>query len=49
MKNLLSIESLTCECIEAILELAAKIKTMRGCMDKHPLRHRCWALIFTKS
>jgi ornithine carbamoyltransferase len=49
MKHLLSIESLTRECIEAILELAAKMKTMRGCLDAHPLRHRCWALIFTKS
>jgi ornithine carbamoyltransferase len=49
MKNLLSIESLTCENIEAILELAARMKTMRGCLDTHPLRHKCWALIFTKS
>jgi ornithine carbamoyltransferase len=49
MKNLLSIESLTRDCMEAILDLAAKMKTMRGCMDNHPLRHRCWALIFTKS
>jgi ornithine carbamoyltransferase len=49
MKHLLSIESLTRDNIEAILELAAKMKTMRGCLDAHPLRHRCWALIFTKS
>ena len=49
MKNLLSIESLTRDNIEAILELAAKMKTMRGCMDAHPLRHKCWALIFSKS
>ncbi len=49
MKHLLSIESLTRDNIEAILELAAKVKTMRGCLDAHPLRHRCWALIFTKS
>ena len=49
MKHLLSIESLTSDNIEAILELAAKMKTMRGCLDSHPLRHRCWALIFTKS
>lgn len=49
MKHLLSIESLTRDNIEAILELAAKMKTMRGCLDSHPLRHRCWALIFTKS
>ncbi|HSI13062.1 MAG TPA: ornithine carbamoyltransferase [Chthoniobacter sp.] len=49
MKNLLSIESLTRDNIEAILDLAAKMKTMRGCLDSHPLRHRCWALIFSKS
>ena len=49
MKNLLSVESLNCDNIEAILDLAAKMKTMRGCLDAHPLRHRCWALIFTKS
>jgi len=49
MKHLLSIESLTRDNIEAILELAAKMKTMRGCLDAHPLKHRCWALIFTKS
>lgn len=49
MKNLLSIESLTRDNIEAILELATKMKTMRGCLDAHPLRHRCWALIFSKS
>jgi ornithine carbamoyltransferase len=49
MKHLLSIESLTRDNMEAILDLAAKMKTMRGCMDTHPLRHRCWALIFTKS
>jgi len=49
MKHLLSIESLTRDNIEAILDLAAKMKTMRGCLDAHPLKHRCWALIFTKS
>jgi ornithine carbamoyltransferase len=49
MKNLLSIESLSRDNIEAILDLAAKMKTMRGCLDTHPLRHKCWALIFTKS
>ena len=49
MKHLLSIESLTSDNIEAILELAVKMKTMRGCLDTHPLKHRCWALIFTKS
>ncbi|MEI9896121.1 MAG: hypothetical protein WDN28_20215 [Chthoniobacter sp.] len=49
MKHLLSIESLTGDNIEAILELAAKMKIMRGALDAHPLRHKCWALIFSKS
>jgi ornithine carbamoyltransferase len=49
MKHLLSIESLTRDNIEAILDLAAKMKSMRGCLDAHPLRHKCWAMIFTKS
>jgi aspartate carbamoyltransferase catalytic subunit len=37
MKHLLSIESLTRDNMEAILDLAAKMKTMRGCLDTHPL------------
>jgi ornithine carbamoyltransferase len=49
MKNLLSIESLSRVQIDAILDLAAEMKRMRGCHDSHPLRHQCWALIFTKS
>lgn len=49
MKNLLSIESLSSEEILAILELGAKMKTQRGRLDKHPLRHQCWAMMFSKS
>ncbi len=49
MKNLLSIESLTRTEIESILDLAAEMKATRGRHAAHPLRHQCWALIFTKS
>jgi ornithine carbamoyltransferase len=49
MKHFLSIESLTRAEIEAILDLAVVMKTTRGHHAEHPLRHQCWALIFTKS
>lgn len=49
MKHLLSIESLSREEILAILDLAKSMKTNRGRLDKHPLRHQCWALMFSKS
>ncbi len=49
MKHLLSIESLSRDEMLAILDLAARMKTMRGRLDKHPLRHQCWALMFSKS
>jgi ornithine carbamoyltransferase len=49
MKHLLSIESLSREEILAILDLAAEMKTSRGRLAKHPLRHQCWALMFSKS
>src|SRR5687768_18426249 len=49
MKNLLSIESLTRDQIYTILDLADQMKATRGRHEKHPLRHQCWALIFTKS
>ena len=49
MKNLLSIESLTAEEIRSILADTAKMKATRGNHDSHPLRHQCWALIFSKS
>jgi len=49
MKHLLSIEVLTGDDIHAILDLAAEMKTTRGRHAAHPLRHQCWALIFSKS
>jgi ornithine carbamoyltransferase len=49
MKNLLSIESLTREEILAVLDDTAVMKSTRGRHAAHPLRHRCWALIFSKS
>src|SRR2546427_1545479 len=49
MKHLLSIESLPVEDIRRILDLSAKMKAERGRHGEHPLRHQCWALIFSKS
>jgi ornithine carbamoyltransferase len=49
MKHLLTIEALTSGDIHAILDLAAEMKTTRGRHATHPLRHQCWALIFSKS
>jgi len=49
MKNLLSIESLTREEIHAVLDDTAVMKSTRGRHAAHPLRHTCWALIFSKS
>ncbi len=49
MKHLLSIESLSRDEILAILDLARVMKTTRGRHEKHPLRHQCWALMFSKS
>jgi hypothetical protein len=49
MKHLLSIELLSSDEITAILELGAKMKAQRGRLDKHPLRHQCWAMMFAKS
>jgi hypothetical protein len=49
MKNLLSIESLSAAEIHQILELAAEMKSTRGRHAAHPLRHQCWALMFSKS
>jgi ornithine carbamoyltransferase len=49
MKHLLSLESLTRDEMLAILDLARVMKTNRGQLDKHPLRHQCWALMFSKS
>ena len=49
MKHLLSIESLTAQDIETILDDTAVMKAMRGQHAEHPLRHQCWALLFSKS
>jgi len=49
MKHLLSIESLSAAELREILALAAVLKSTRGSHAEHPLRHQCWAMIFTKS
>jgi ornithine carbamoyltransferase len=49
MKNLLSIESLSRNEILAVLDDTAAMKSSRGRHATHPLRHQCWALIFSKS
>src|SRR5881397_2794961 len=49
MKHLLSIESLTREEILSLLELADEMKATRGRHAAHPLKHQCWALMFSKS
>jgi len=49
MKNLLSLESLTAEEIRRILALAVEMKATRGRHAEHPLRHQCWAMMFSKS
>jgi ornithine carbamoyltransferase len=49
MKNVLSIESLNRGDIERIVFLSEAIKANRGSHAAHPLRDKCWALIFSKS
>ncbi len=49
MKNFLSIESASVAELHAILALAAELKATRGHHAAHPLRHQCWALLFSKS
>jgi ornithine carbamoyltransferase len=49
MKHLLSIESLSVLDIENILADTAHMKSTRGRHSEHPLRHQCWALMFSKS
>src|SRR5690606_8155585 len=49
MKHLLSIEALTRDEIYTILDLADTMKRTRGHHESHPLRHQCWALMFSKS
>jgi ornithine carbamoyltransferase len=49
MKNLLSIAALSREEILAIVDLSATMKADRGHHAAHPLRHQCWAILFSKS
>ncbi len=49
MQHLLSLESASREDILAVLDLAVKMKATRGRHEAHPLRHQCWALMFSKS
>lgn len=49
MKHLLSIESLTAEELNRILDLADEMKRTRGKHAEHPLRHQTWAMMFSKS
>jgi ornithine carbamoyltransferase len=49
MKHLLSIESLEGPLIAEVVDRASRMKETRGRHDAHPLRHKCWALIFSKS
>lgn len=49
MKNLLSIESLSRDEILVVLDDTTVMKSTRGRHTAHPLRHQCWALIFSKS
>ena len=49
MDHLLSIASLTAAEISRIVDLGIEMKATRGRHRTHPLRHQCWALIFSKS
>ncbi len=49
MKNLLSIESLSAADIRGLVAETAVMKSTRGRHAAHPLRHQCWALVFSKS
>jgi ornithine carbamoyltransferase len=49
MKHLLSIESLSAEEILRVIDLSVEMKATRGKHASHPLRHRCWGMIFNKS
>lgn len=49
MKNLLSIEELTGEQIQELLQLAHRLKAERGQHREQPLSGQTWALIFSKS
>lgn len=49
MRHLLSLETATGDEIRRLLALAVEMKATRGRHAAHPLRHRCWGMIFTKS
>ena len=49
MKHLLSIEGMTREEILGVIALGGEMKANRGRLTRHPLRHRCWGMIFMKS
>jgi ornithine carbamoyltransferase len=49
VKHLLSIEALSRAEIEEIVALSRDMKSTRGRHASHPLRHRCWAMMFAKS
>ena len=49
MQHLLSLEAASRDDLLAVLDLSVKMKATRGRHDAHPLRHQCWALMFSKS
>lgn len=49
VKNLLSIEALTKAEILSLVERSGQMKAERGHHALHPLRHQCWAIMFSKS
>ena len=49
MKHLLTLEALSADEINEIIALGRKMKEQRGRLDAHPLRHQCWAMMFSKS
>jgi ornithine carbamoyltransferase len=49
MKHLLSLETMTREDMELVLQTAASFKARRGRDDRQPLAGQTWALIFSKS
>jgi ornithine carbamoyltransferase len=49
MKNLLSIEAMSLQEIQAILADTTAMKATRGQHTDQPLRNQCWAIIFSKS
>lgn len=49
MKHLLSLESLSREEIEDVIDLAVKLKAERSDYSYRPLEHQVWAMIFSKS